>query len=83
MKLCSTRFNLMILNFIQTADMGTTGVIRNSSLLTIQYLIHNVEEPVIQDTQRFDTAHKFSTNVDDVIFGGFHKIDDVVTAPIL
>jgi hypothetical protein len=60
--------------------MGTSGIIYNSSLLTIEYLIHSVEESVIQNTQQFDIAPKFSAKVDDVTFGGFHKKDDVLTA---
>jgi hypothetical protein len=59
--------------------MGTAGIIYNSSLLTIEYLIYSLEEPVL-NTERFDTAHKFSTTVGDVIFGGFYKKDDVATS---
>jgi hypothetical protein len=61
--------------------MGNSGIIYNSSLLNIEYLIHSVEESVILNTQQFDSARKFSAKVDDVTFGEFYKIGDAITAP--
>jgi hypothetical protein len=53
-------------------------VIYNSSLLTLEYLIYDIDEQII-NTKEATAAPQFEACVSNVYFEGFQKKDYVVT----
>jgi hypothetical protein len=56
------------------------GVIYNYSLLTLEYLIYDIDEQII-NTKEARAALQFGARVSNVCFYGFQRRDYVMTLP--